>query len=489
MKKMVIVFLFCLQSQIYAVTYFRDGQVHNIDYNVGTVAGYINVENNFWGEPTTINLLAGGYMNGSLQAYDNSIINLSGGDIKWSLSLKDYSIFTFSAGSIGDRVNTERNTNMFMTGGYIAGDIWHHGTLNMSDGQIAYDLLASNFSTTVLSGGVISGSLFVYTEADVTIIGKDFLFDGRSVFDNIANPSSEIVYGQLTGKYPDGSFIDISLNMHPEAFITLMPDSSPIADASGPYVIYVGDTLTLDANGSTDPDNDIVSYLWDMDYDDIFETDTGDQPVFDVSYSYLQSLGLLINYEYGIRLKVTDSEGQSDIVEATFIILPKPAVNVTIDIKPGSCPNPVNTKSSGILPVAVLGSNDYDITTIDPASIRLAGIEPLRSSYEDVAAPVLDSNDCNCTEAGPDGLLDLTLKFETQRIVEAMGDVNDGDILTLELTGVLYDPTPFETPIAGTDCILIKGKHKACNKADLNGDGIVNSSDFAIIAENWLESQ
>ena len=60
--------------------------------------------------------------------------------------------------------------------------------------------------------------------------------------------------------------------------------------------------------------------------------------------------------------------------------------------------------------------------------------------------------------------------------------------MTLELTGVLYDPIPFETPIEGADCILIKGRYKAHNKADINKDGVVDSADFAIIAQNWLQS-
>jgi len=78
------------------------------------------------------------------------------------------------------------------------------------------------------------------------------------------------------------------------------------------------------------------------------------------------------------------------------------------------------------------------------------------------------------------------LKFATQAIIAAIGDVDDGDIITLELTGILYDPIPYETPIDGQDCILIKGKHKAYNKADINKDGVVNSDDFFLMAENWL---
>ena len=157
---------------------------------------------------------------------------------------------------------------------------------------------------------------------------------------------------------------------------------------------------------------------------------------------------------------------------------------IAVDIKPRSCPNPLNVKSKGVLPVAILGSEDFDVNTIDPTSIRLAGVEPLRSGYEDVAAPVLDANDCNCTENGPDGLLDLTLKFKTQRIVQAIGEVNDGDVLTLPLTGVLFD----ETPVEGADCILIRGRHKPINPADINKDGVVDVADFAIFAQNWLQS-
>ncbi|GAH22327.1 unnamed protein product, partial [marine sediment metagenome] len=170
--------------------------------------------------------------------------------------------------------------------------------------------------------------------------------------------------------------------------------------------------------------------------------------------------------------------------EAWIATIPEPAIKVAVDIKPNSCPNPVNVKSSGVLPVAILGTEDFDVTTIDVASIRLADVAPIRSSFEDVAAPVSDGNDCDCIENGPDGFLDLTLKFKTQRIVEAVGDVNDGDELQLELIGVLFD----ETPIEGADCILIRGRHKPINPADINKDGVVNVADFAIFAQNWLLS-
>jgi hypothetical protein len=157
---------------------------------------------------------------------------------------------------------------------------------------------------------------------------------------------------------------------------------------------------------------------------------------------------------------------------------------VPVDIKPGSCPNPLNVKSKGVLPVAILGSEDFDVTTIDVASIRLADVSPIRSSCEDVAAPVIDGQECECTTEGPDGYLDLTLKFKTQEIVQALGEVVNGEVLFLTLTGELSD----ETPIEGADCIVIRGRHKPINPADINKDGVVNAVDFAIFAQNWLQS-
>jgi len=115
----------------------------------------------------------------------------------------------------------------------------------------------------------------------------------------------------------------------------------------------VGDTLTLDASGSVDEDNDIVSYMWDLDDNNSFETDAGGQAIFDVNYTYLQLLGLLVDNTYNIHVKVTDSEQQSDTTDSTLTIVPKPALEVAVDIKPTSCPNPLNVKSSAVLPVAI----------------------------------------------------------------------------------------------------------------------------------------
>ena len=131
---------------------------------------------------------------------------------------------------------------------------------------------------------------------------------------------------------------------------------------------------------------------------------------------------------------------------------PPPVIKVDIDIKPQSCPNPLNVIGQGVLPVAVLGSEDVNVYDINVPTLLLEGVAPIRSNYEDVAAPVIDGEECECTTEGPDGYLDLTLKFETEDIVEALGEVVNGEVLVLTITGELLDGTSVE----GADCIRIK---------------------------------
>jgi hypothetical protein len=47
---------------------------------------------------------------------------------------------------------------------------------------------------------------------------------------------------------------------------------------------------------------------------------------------------------------------------------------VTVDIKPMSDPNAVNNDGRGVIPVAILGSETFDVTTINPATVALDGM-------------------------------------------------------------------------------------------------------------------
>jgi len=150
-------------------------------------------------------------------------------------------------------------------------------------------------------------------------------------------------------------------------------------------------------------------------------------------------------------------------------------VIVPVDIKPTSCPNPLNTKSNGVIPVAILGTEEFDVNDIDPVSVHLEGIVPLRWAYEDVATPFdpyIGKVDCDedCNTYGPDGYTDLTLKFEAQELIGLFNantlditdaevtiyNLEDGACLVLELTGELFDGTS----IYGEDVVRILKKGK-----------------------------
>jgi hypothetical protein len=160
-----------------------------------------------------------------------------------------------------------------------------------------------------------------------------------------------------------------------------------------------------------------------------------------------------------------------------------------IDIKPGSCPNPFNGKSKGSVPVAIIGSADLDVTTIDPTTITLAGVPALMEwGVKDTTQPIDDYADCdtcfdaddpvnfNCDlwdETGEepvpgtdeiddsycgDGNLDLIVKFDTQALAAAIGAADRDECVELELSGYTNASTP--TEIIGSDSVLIRTKIK-----------------------------
>ena len=143
---------------------------------------------------------------------------------------------------------------------------------------------------------------------------------------------------------------------------------------------------------------------------------------------------------------------------AIIIAAPDSDIEINIDIKPNSCPNSINVKSGGVLPVAILGTDTFDVANVDPETVLLEGITPLRWSYEDVATPFGDELvDCSsCTVEGPDGFVDLTLKFDKQELIAALGEVEDGECLIVTLTGELIDVTT----LSGSDIVRIIKKIK-----------------------------
>jgi hypothetical protein len=79
-----------------------------------------------------------------------------------------------------------------------------------------------------------------------------------------------------------------------------------------------------------------------------------------------------------------------------------PVVEVEIDILPGSSRNSINPTKKGVIPVAILSTDAFDATTVDPSTVRFgtSGAPP---------AFALDDVD-------DDGDVDMLLRFRTQAV-------------------------------------------------------------------------
>jgi hypothetical protein len=93
--------------------------------------------------------------------------------------------------------------------------------------------------------------------------------------------------------------------------------------------------------------------------------------------------------------------------------------------------------------------------------------------YEDVAGPPVEQVLCACPEEGPDGHMDLVLKFKTQELVAALGQTTSGEERMLVLTGKLFqhDPSLLPTPIVGNGCVVIRGRRETLPRIFWDDDG------------------
>ncbi len=116
--------------------------------------------------------------------------------------------------------------------------------------------------------------------------------------------------------------------------------------------------------------------------------------------------------------------------ETYQLVIKRIVILIEIDIKPGSLTNPINLKSRGRVVVAILTTDDFDVSTIDPVTIEFVGASPLKWHLSDVDL---------------DGDMDLVLHFQTQEI-ELTKDSTEAT-----LTGETFDAQQ----IQGTDSVRI----------------------------------
>jgi hypothetical protein len=149
-------------------------------------------------------------------------------------------------------------------------------------------------------------------------------------------------------------------------------------------------------------------------------------------------LGLVVTFLMGSSAVAAPIPPEEVLGEETYAALSACIpVEVAIDIKPGSDPNSINPKSHGVVPVAILGSDIFDVQDVDPWSLVFAGSGPKEKGK---SGRVCSYEDVNC-----DGFLDLMAHFPVQNLDLSFG------MTEAILTGVQTDGTC----LTGTDTVRI----------------------------------
>jgi hypothetical protein len=138
----------------------------------------------------------------------------------------------------------------------------------------------------------------------------------------------------------------------------------------------------------------------------------------------------------GAFVDVFVTSGSGGLGGPAFLVFsPVKVATVEIDIKPGSVSNSINPRSRGKVRVAILTTDAFDATTVDPTTVLFGTTgtkaAPVQSSLEDV-----------------DGDTDLILHFNTRDTGIACGDTS----------AILAGETRSGRSIEGSDALKTVGR-------------------------------
>ncbi|MCL6261213.1 choice-of-anchor L domain-containing protein [Aquiflexum sp. TKW24L] len=359
------------------------------------------------------------------------------------------------ASLIGTGTNAPVISNVVFTGNPIAAGTFTGGTgiigfesgIILSSGNIASVVgpNTSNSTTTVLGtlGDADLNGLGAGTTGDATVLEFDFTCESIQVI------SFQYVFtSEEYNEFVNSSFNDVFGFFLNGVNIALIPGSNtPVSinnlNCGNPYNPAGGVNCDLFVNNEIS--TRAVEINTEMDGLTVVLTATAE----------------VTPGTNRIKLAIADVGDRSldskVLIKAESFVCAPPVVFVPFDVHPGSCPNPINLRRNGVIPTAILGTADFDVTDIDLSTITLEGVSPIRSDFSDVATPYLpivdkplESGACNTLLS--DGFMDLTLKFSAQAVIKALGAVSKDDVIKVKVKGQLKDGTDFE----GEDIIIIR---------------------------------
>jgi hypothetical protein len=321
---------------------------------------------------------------------------------------------------------------------YPAGDSPYSVAVGDFDGNGWQDLVTANefmnqFTVLLGNGDGTFASPLSYTLGDdplhyyypFSVAVGDFDGDGQQDI-----VSANHVVDEWTG-IPVFGDVTVMLGNGDGAFAPAV--SYPVGD--WPWSVAVGD-FNRDGRQDLVTANQVTA---NQGYDDVTVLLGNGDGTFAAARSYPAG-----DYPNSVAVGDFDGNGWQDLVTANIrsddvtvlINQSETVLTAFFDIKPDGFPNSVNPRSRGVIPVAIIGSDTFDVAEIDVTTL----------AFGPGGAPIAHLNG-HLQDVNYDGIMDLLLHFRTQDTGIVCGDES------AILTGETLDGQPFE----GSDSITTVG--------------------------------
>jgi large repetitive protein len=219
----------------------------------------------------------------------------------------------------GSAYSVNEQTNLIIHGtGFSVTDVdVASGTLaaTLSVGEGILTITEGNSGVTLSSGNGTSTVVVTGTLAQINNLLAGVGTGTVVYFNNSDTPSASTTItltvndGGNTGTDPGLTGNGTSEEDSASQTINIMPvNDAPTVDHGGPYVISEGDSLSLNASGSTDIDGDTLTYRWDLNNDATYDITTTSATIAP-AWGALNSYGIDDDGVYTIGLQVDDGNG------------------------------------------------------------------------------------------------------------------------------------------------------------------------------------